>query len=103
MSRAAPLGLGSHARRLLESARETLSIEALDRQVVLLAFLADFVPSEARSEAVRAELRGLGAVLIVVSAEGTFVVRADDEVEAVPDSFGVRRHEDESAALFLFD
>src|SRR5260221_14300397 len=88
---------------------------AFDRQIVLLAFLTDFSLREVGGdvlEDVRAELRGLGAVLVVVSTAGVFVLRADDAVEpfagdadAVLEALGVRRFVDGSfsAALFLVD
>ena len=76
--------LGFRAPALfIRTARETLSLDALGRQLVLLAFLPH---SSAASDGdilaeVRAELRGLGAVLVVVSPDGMFVFRPDDDVE----------------------
>jgi xanthine dehydrogenase YagT iron-sulfur-binding subunit len=85
MSRPARLGRGSPAPRLFQKGTaEARSLEAFDRQVVLLAFLPAFSPSDANGEVlsrVRAELRGLGAVLLVVSKVGAFVLRADDDIE----------------------
>ena len=62
----------------------TLTIASLDGQPAVLAFLDDWSPFDGQPEeldAVRAELRGLGAVLIVLSGAGLFLFRPDDEME----------------------
>ncbi len=62
----------------------TLTLASFDRQPVVLVFLADGSPADAPPEdlaAVRAELRGLGAVLVVLSDAGLFFFRPDDELE----------------------
>ena len=62
----------------------TLTLESLDKQPVVLVFLADWSPADAPPEdlsRVRAELRGLGAVLVVLSGAGLFQFRPDDEME----------------------
>src|SRR5580700_6033008 len=51
---------------------------------LLLAFPSegsDFVVREAELARIRAELRGLGATLVVVSAESVWQFRPDDDVE----------------------
>jgi xanthine dehydrogenase YagT iron-sulfur-binding subunit len=77
--------VGSAAPSLhLRTARETLTIDSLDGQPAVLAFLDDWSPLDAPPEelaAIRAELRGLGAVLVVLSTAGLFLFRPDDEVE----------------------
>jgi xanthine dehydrogenase YagT iron-sulfur-binding subunit len=53
-------------------------------RTVVLAFLADGAldaPSEAHLETIRAELRGLGAVLIAVSSLGLWGFSPDDEID----------------------
>lgn len=62
----------------------TLTLASLDKQPVVLVFLTDWSPASALPDdlaAVRAELRGLGAVLVVLSDVGLFLFRPDDEVE----------------------
>src|SRR4051812_22156328 len=68
----------------VQSTRTRLTFESLGGQPVVLAFLERWTPLEAGADelaAVRAELRGLGAVLIALSSVGLFVFRPDDEVE----------------------
>ncbi|MDB4941901.1 MAG: Periplasmic aromatic aldehyde oxidoreductase, iron-sulfur subunit YagT [Labilithrix sp.] len=63
---------------------EPLTLASLHGQPVVLAFLGRWSPERApRGElaALRAELRGLGAVLVVLSEAGLFLFRPDDEVE----------------------
>jgi xanthine dehydrogenase YagT iron-sulfur-binding subunit len=70
--------------RSMGGARETLTIASLDGQPAVLAFLDDWSPVDTPPEdlgAVRAELRGLGAVLVVLSSAGLFLFRPDDELE----------------------
>ena len=83
-----PPRVGSPAPALhMRSARAgqpTLTIASLDGQPAVLAFLDDWSPFDGQPEeldAVRAELRGLGAVLIVLSGAGLFLFRPDDEME----------------------
>lgn len=80
-----PLRVGVRAPALsIRTDHTTVSLEAFDRQVVLLAFLDRWSAAETSDEVlsdVRAELRGLGAVLLVVSESGLFIFRADDDVE----------------------
>jgi xanthine dehydrogenase YagT iron-sulfur-binding subunit len=62
----------------------TLTLASLDRQPVVLVFLTDWSPEGSPPDdlaAVRAELRGLGAVLVVLSDVGLFLFRPDDEME----------------------
>ncbi len=62
----------------------TLTLASLDKQPVVLVFLTDWSPASALPDdlgAVRAELRGLGAVLVVLSDVGLFLFRPDDELE----------------------
>ena len=68
----------------IRTPRETLTIESLDGQPAVLAFLDQGSPLDAAPEelaAVRRELRGLGAVLVVLSAAGLFLFRPDDAME----------------------
>src|SRR3954466_4545471 len=53
-------------------------------QPLVLVFARDWgVPSTETLDAIRAELRGLGAALLVVGAESLFCFRPDDELEVV--------------------
>jgi xanthine dehydrogenase YagT iron-sulfur-binding subunit len=64
-----------------------VTLDALDRQVVVLAFLETWNEddsSEVLAE-MRAELRGLGAVLVLLSSSGVYLFRADDDVERIAD------------------
>ena len=84
-------------------------------QPIVLAFLDRWSPDDADLAPLRAELRGLGAVLIVLSRAGLFVFRPDDEIErfatdgeldavevqATRLAYGVRRCA--RAALFVID
>jgi xanthine dehydrogenase YagT iron-sulfur-binding subunit len=68
----------------VRSRSDELTFESLDGQPLVLAFLDAWSPLESPPEdlaSVRAELRGLGAVLVVLSGAGLFVFRPDDEVE----------------------
>jgi hypothetical protein len=70
--------------RSARSGQAPLTIASLDGQPAVLAFLDDWSPIDAPPEdldAVRAELRGLGAVLTVLSGAGLFLFRPDDEME----------------------
>jgi xanthine dehydrogenase YagT iron-sulfur-binding subunit len=61
-----------------------LTLDALDRQVVLLAFLDAWTDTAADVLSdIRAELRALGAVLVLLSSEGVYLFRADADVERV--------------------
>jgi xanthine dehydrogenase YagT iron-sulfur-binding subunit len=77
--------VGASSPRLsVRSKRGTLTLESLHRQPAVLAFLDDWSPLETPPDdlaAVRAELRGLGAILVVLSRAGLFSFRPDDEVE----------------------
>jgi xanthine dehydrogenase YagT iron-sulfur-binding subunit len=96
---------GARAPRfLIRGARGALSTDSLEGQVVLVAFIGHGFPYETPPdvlEGVRAELRGLGAALIVVSSTGVFVVRPDDAVERFAPAD--ERTEDCAAGLFLVD
>lgn len=82
-------------------------LSLLERRVVVLAFLRADTPLDP-GPGIRAELRGLGAVLVIVSPAGMFLFRPDDDVEKldahVPRSlrkeWKVERGE---AALFVVD
>ena len=68
----------------IRATRQTFSLSMLQGQVVVLAFLSDGSPlncPEKHLDSMRAELRGLGAVLVVASTAGLFLFRPDDEVE----------------------
>src|SRR5689334_14204038 len=83
MSLFARLRVGDPAPSLcLHSARDVLTFESLAGQPVVLALCEDGTRLAAH-ESVRAELRGLGAVLVVLSRDGLFMFRPDDEVELV--------------------
>jgi xanthine dehydrogenase YagT iron-sulfur-binding subunit len=56
------------------------SSEARGRPWVL-AFVRDWAPVEASAGAIRAQLRGLGAILFIVSRAGVWSFRPDDDVE----------------------
>jgi xanthine dehydrogenase YagT iron-sulfur-binding subunit len=75
-------------------------IAAQPRQPVVVAYLRDAAsPDPGRS--IRAELRGLGAVLVLHTPSGTFVFRPDDDlsrIDAAPPDWPVRH-----SALFLVD
>jgi len=73
-------------------------LDAFGRQIVLLAYLDDWSPDDAHR--VRAELRGMGAVLVVVTPHGRFVFRPDDDVERWEADVDVGRH---GPSLYLFD
>ena len=58
------------------------ALESFDRQPIVVGFLDRWSPADpAELDAIRAELRGLGAVLVVVADDGLFVFRPDDDVE----------------------
>jgi xanthine dehydrogenase YagT iron-sulfur-binding subunit len=103
---------GARAPRFAIRGVRTLSTDSLEGQVVLVAFIGSGSPHGTPRdvlEEVRAELRGLGAVLIVVASSGVFLVRPDDaierfadalrDVELMRETFGVRRE----TGLFLVD
>jgi hypothetical protein len=70
-------------------------------QVVLLAYLDRCELDDATIlSRIQAELRGLGAVLIVISRDGTFRVRPDDAVERCESFAGRGEH---SPALVVLD
>ena len=94
--------------------RHRVTLASFERQPVVLAFLERW-SADVDLEAMRAELRGLGAVLVVLSPEGLFSFRADDDLELVagPGDLDVddviRAHRDwgikpcAPSALFLVD
>ena len=111
---------GSHAPPFAVpvAGREPITLETFGGQPVVLAFLADWNPSRTTDElcgAARAELRGLGAVLLVASEESLWCFRPDDELELVasmatgggPGLLALRRrygvHAATSSALFVID
>ena len=68
----------------IRGARATFSLAELGAQPVVVAFLDAFAPARVPPralDALRAELRGLGAVLVLLSSTGLFMFRPDDEVE----------------------
>jgi xanthine dehydrogenase YagT iron-sulfur-binding subunit len=68
----------------VRNGRHTLSLDTLDRQPVVLAFVDEWIDEAApapRLERIRAELRGLGAVLVTLAPSGLCVFRPDDDVE----------------------
>ena len=96
-----------------------LTVSGLERRTHVprvLAFVRDGLAGERpiQPRAIRAELRGLGAELVVVSPVGVWRVRADDpleplaeagdalvaEVAAAPNGYGVRPGDD---AVFVID
>jgi xanthine dehydrogenase YagT iron-sulfur-binding subunit len=110
-SETASLGVGTPA--------PDLAVSGLERRTHVphvLAFVRDGLGDERPIEpsAIRAELRGLGAELVVVSPAGVWRVRADDPVEpvagagdalaaevaAASDCYGVRPGDD---AVFVID
>ena len=103
----------------VRTSRDTLSIESLDGEPGVVAFLDDASPIDTPPdalEALRAELRGLGAVLVVLSSAGVFLFRPDDAMERFARSseldagdvaeahraFGLRRHDPTLATPGLF-
>lgn len=73
---------------------------ATARQPIVLVYLRDATTFDP-GRAVRAELRGLGAVLVLLTPAGTFVFRPDDDLEHVdprPPEWIVRH-----SALFVLD
>jgi len=104
----------------IRTGRGRISLDAFDNQIVLLAFLGEGLTSDASPEItarIRAELRGLGAVLVVVSSRGVLVFRPDDDVatiagpgelvtsdvDAAHRAFGLRAATHRARALFLLD
>src|SRR5438445_8743979 len=104
----------------IRTASERVSLDAFDRQIVLLAFLGEGLTIGSSPEVtarIRAELRGLGAVLVVISNRGVFAFRPDDDlatiagshelvpgdVDAARRAFGLRGATHPARALFLLD
>jgi xanthine dehydrogenase YagT iron-sulfur-binding subunit len=91
-----------------------LGLDAFERQTVVLVFLPAWssASEEQTLARIRAELRGLGAVLVAIALDGVFVFRPDDDIERFatevdPDeiaaaraAFGLRPC---SSALFVVD
>ncbi|HEX4339747.1 MAG TPA: (2Fe-2S)-binding protein [Polyangiaceae bacterium] len=83
----------------------------------VLAFLEAWHPEIGALTTIRAELRGLGAVLLVMSRDGAWCFGADDDVErvatreelapgtldAVRHDFGVERGRPDRLAVFVLD
>ena len=62
------------------------ALESFDRQPIVVGFLDRWSPAAPQElDAIRAELRGLGAVLVVLADDGLFVFRPDDDVERFAD------------------
>src|SRR5262249_48839100 len=64
--------------------RGRITFESYDGQPVVLAFVPDWSPgrdADGTTRALRAELRGLGAVLVMVSEGRVWTFRPDDDVE----------------------
>jgi xanthine dehydrogenase YagT iron-sulfur-binding subunit len=62
----------------------TITLESFDGQPVVLAFVRGWSPrpgANGTTRALRAELRGLGAVLVMVSDDRVWTFRPDDDVE----------------------
>src|SRR5258708_6327994 len=73
----------------IRTASERVSLDAFDRQIVLLAFLGEGLTTESSPDVtgrIRAELRGLGAVLLVISNRGVFAFRPDDDLATIAGS-----------------
>src|SRR5262249_1490601 len=85
----------------LHSAKgEVLTLSHMRGQPAVLAFADSWTAGAARAEEIdhiRAELRGLGAVLLVVSKGGAFWFRPDDDFERFESADGVL-HDDVRAA-----
>jgi xanthine dehydrogenase YagT iron-sulfur-binding subunit len=110
------IGKPAPALRLVTS--RTITLSDFDGQPCVLAFLEHWPENAARAELepVRRELRGLGAVLVVISREELWLFRPDDELEllarraeldatelaATYARYGVEGHPS-TAALFVVD
>lgn len=72
---------------LEETSRHFQLLARSSEQPLVLVFARDWgEPSHETLEAIRAELRGLGAALLVVSPQRLFCFRPDDELEVVEPS-----------------
>jgi xanthine dehydrogenase YagT iron-sulfur-binding subunit len=81
-----PVGVGSAAPDfvLRGASHQSLCLAALRGRPVVVAFAAGFRPAGESAEeifAIRAQLRGLGALLVVLSDTGAWSFRPDDDVE----------------------
>ena len=81
-----PVGVGSAAPdfALRGSSHQSLCLSALRGRPVVVAFVDGWSPAGESAEeifAIRAQLRGLGAVLVVLSDTGAWSFRPDDDVE----------------------
>ncbi len=68
----------------IRGSRATFALDELGDSPIVVAFLDAFAPGTVpprELNALRAELRGLGAVLVLFSSSGLFLFRPDDEVE----------------------
>ena len=68
--------------RVRNRANEEISLSAFEGEPVILAFLDTWQRNDgdALTDAIRAQLRGLGAALIVVAEDGVFAYRPEDAV-----------------------
>src|ERR1700753_2849059 len=103
-------GLGVSART-----GATVTLDRFRGQSVVLGLFGAFRPAERELEAIRAELRGLGAAIVLVSNAGVWCFGPDDDVElwaasgdleagvldALRAAWGAR--EREGSALFVID
>jgi len=67
-----------------EGRGRTITFESFDGQPVVLAFVPTWLPgrgADGTTRSLRAQLRGLGAVLVMVSDERVWTFRPDDDVE----------------------
>jgi xanthine dehydrogenase YagT iron-sulfur-binding subunit len=63
---------------------QTLTLEPFEGQPVVLAFIESWLPRDSGAvtlEALRAELRGLGAVLVALTRDALWCFRPDDEMQ----------------------
>jgi xanthine dehydrogenase YagT iron-sulfur-binding subunit len=86
-----PVGVGAAAPdfALRGSSHQSLCLAALRGRPVVVAFADGFRPAgESADEvfAIRAQLRGLGAMLVVLSDTGAWSFRPDDDVERFAES-----------------
>ena len=116
---APPLAVGELAPDLVfqDERGEAFTLRGLRGRPFVVAFSSGWATEDgalAHEDALRAELRGLGASLLVIAAAGTWLLEPDDpvqrllptaEAEGRPgahDAFGVRRDRDGTHALALF-
>jgi xanthine dehydrogenase YagT iron-sulfur-binding subunit len=85
----AAVGALAPALVLHDSAGRGVSVPRVRGQPWVLAFVREWPPPPAEQAALRAELRGLGAMLIALSPRGAWAFRPDDDSERLGES-GVR-------------